>query len=184
MKRVGGTGIAVGLVVLAVLGFQGLLVAGQESGTRVLKATLIGYEEPPSVSTTGHGTFEANISQDEESFDYELTFADLEGVVTQSHIHIGQTGVNGGIAIWLCGTATNPGPAGTPACPSPGGTVTGTASAAQVIGPAGQGVAPGEFAEALRAMRAGFAYANVHSTRNPGGEIRGQIAGHGPNQNR
>jgi hypothetical protein len=48
-------------------------------------------------------------------------------------------------------------------------------TAADVIGPTGQGVAAGEFEEVLKAIRAGVAYANVHSTRNQGGEIRGQI---------
>jgi hypothetical protein len=50
-------------------------------------------------------------------------------------------------------------------------------TAADVIGPNGQGIAPGEFAEVLAAMREGVTYANVHSTRNPPGEIRGQIKG-------
>jgi hypothetical protein len=44
-----------------------------------------------------------------------------------------------------------------------------------VVGPAGQGIAPGEFAEVIAAIRAGVTYANVHSTRNAPGEIRGQI---------
>jgi hypothetical protein len=44
-----------------------------------------------------------------------------------------------------------------------------------VIGPNGQGIEPGSFAEILRAMRAGHAYANIHTTRWAGGEIRGQI---------
>ena len=35
------------------------------------------------------------------------------------------------------------------------GTVTGTVTAANIIGPAGQGVAPGEFQEAIDAMRDG-----------------------------
>jgi len=61
-----------------------------------------------------------------------------------------------------------------PACPA-SGKVTGTVTATDVIGPAAQGIAPGEFAEALRALRAGMTYANVHSTKFPGGEIRGQI---------
>ena len=44
-----------------------------------------------------------------------------------------------------------------------------------MIGPAAQGIAPAEFAELVRALRAGAAYANVHTTTNTGGEIRGQI---------
>ena len=54
--------------------------------------------------------------------------------------------------------------------------MTGVIDSADVIGPAGQGIAPGEFDELISAMRAGLTYANVHS--DPmylGGEIRGQI---------
>ena len=51
--------------------------------------------------------------------------------------------------------------------------------AADVVGPAGQGVAAGEFEEVLTALREGVTYANVHSARNPLGEIRGQIRGRG-----
>ena len=76
--------------------------------------------------------------------------------------------------IWLCGTTANPGPAGTPTCPQ-SGTVSGTIRAANVVGPEAQGISPGQFAEALRAIRLGFTYANVHSTQFPNGEIRGQI---------
>jgi hypothetical protein len=48
-------------------------------------------------------------------------------------------------------------------------------TASDVIGPSGQGVAPGEFEEAIDAMRDGAAYANVHTMVYPSGEIRGQI---------
>ena len=64
---------------------------------------------------------------------------------------------------------------GTPACPTPGGTVEGDIDAADVIGPAGQGIEVGAFNEILAAMRAGAAYANVHSTKWPAGEIRAQV---------
>jgi hypothetical protein len=53
--------------------------------------------------------------------------------------------------------------------------VSGTVSAENVVGPAGQGIAAAEWQEALAALRSGVAYANVHSTKHPGGEIRGQI---------
>ena len=59
------------------------------------------------------------ISRDEESFDYKLSYEDLEGTVTQAHIHVGQLSVNGGIAIWLCQTATMTAPRRTPMARSP-----------------------------------------------------------------
>jgi len=49
---------------------------------------------------------------------------------------------------------------------------------ADVIGPAGQGIKPGEYAELLRAIRAGATYANVHSSLYPSGEIRAQLNEH------
>ncbi len=54
-------------------------------------------------------------------------------------------------------------------------TVTGTIDADDVIGPAAQGIAPGELGELVRAMKSGVTYANVHSTKFPGGEIRSQL---------
>ena len=101
----------------------------------------------------------------------------FETAVTMAHIHIAQPGVSGGIMVWLCGSASNPGPTGTPACPeAPGGSISGELTPAQVVGPAGQGIAPGEFDEFARAVLNGVAYANVHSMQYGGGEIRGQLS--------
>jgi CHRD domain len=51
-----------------------------------------------------------------------------------------------------------------------------TITADDVIGPAGQGIAAGEFAELVDAIRSGVTYANVHTLPQfGGGEIRGQI---------
>ena len=85
-----------------------------------------------------------------------------------AHIHLGQKNVAGGVSVFLCGGAK-------PACPGTSGTVTGTRTAADVVGPAGQGIAAGEFAELVAAMQAGFTYVNIHNAMFPSGEIRGQI---------
>jgi hypothetical protein len=60
-------------------------------------------------------------------------------------------------------------------CPEPGGTVTGTANAASVLKVSGQTLNAGNFNDALAIIRSGEAYANVHTTNFPGGEIRGQV---------
>lgn len=136
------------------------------------RARLSGFQEVLPLSTTGSGKFEATLSP--SSFTYELSYSGLDGSVTQSHIHFGQKGVNGGISVFLCSNLGN-GPAGTQACPTPGGTISGTVTAANVIGPTGQNISAGQFDALIRAMRSGTTYANVHSTKFPGGEIRGQI---------
>jgi len=156
------------------------LLSASPHGER-LHATLTGFQEVPSVVTPAHGEFKAQISSDESTIHYELTFSGLVGTVQQAHIHIAQTAVNGSIVIWLCQTTTTPAPASvanlTPFCPQ-SGTVSGAITAANVIaaGTASQMVAAGQLDKVIAAIRAGVAYANVHATPlNPGGEIRGQI---------
>lgn len=148
---------------------------GDKEDSRAIHARLTGYQEVPTVSTVARGEFKGKIDKRTGMIDYELSYDGLEGTVRQSHIHLGARGTTGGIMVWLCGTATNPGPAGTPQCPDPSGTVTGTISAASVIGPGAQLVGAGEFEEVLAAIRAGVAYVNVHTTAVPSGEIRGQL---------
>ena len=161
-------------VIPAVLALATLAVAGDEGGKRNFKAGMIGYQEVPAVSTTGRGSFEARLNGAGDEISYTLTYGDLEGSVTQAHIHLGQRSANGSISVYLC-TNVGGGPASTQPCPPSPATVTGTITAASVIGPAGQGIAPAEFDELVRAIRAGVTYANVHSSKFPGGEARGQI---------
>lgn len=152
--------------------------AVEAQNSRRVGAALEPIQEVPAVSSDASGRFSAVINTEMEEVTYELSFEDLQGAVTQSHIHIAQPGVNGGIMVWLCKTASTAGnaPAGTPDCPSPGGTVTGVITPSSVTAMAApQGVAAGEFDEFIRAIRNGVAYANVHSSMFPGGEIRGQI---------
>lgn len=163
------------LVVVGLLAVGGVTaaVASGDGGRSRLSTDLIGYEEVPAVSSPGGGSFKAVISRSADEIRYELRYSALQGNVTQSHIHFGQKAVSGGISVFLCSNLGN-GPAGTQVCP-PSGTVTGTIRPVDVIGPTGQGIAPGEFAELVKALRAGVAYANVHSSVWPAGEIRGQL---------
>lgn len=147
--------------------------AGWASGAQNWSAALTGYEEVPAFSTGAGGGFRAFISPDESMVTWELSYDATS--VTQSHLHFGQVGVSGGISVFLCTNLGN-GPAGTQLCPVDGGTVSGTFTAADVIGPGSQGIAAGELGELVAAIRAGRVYANVHTTSNPSGLIRGQLA--------
>jgi hypothetical protein len=161
-------------LLLAVIGMVSIVAQAQDNNRR-FKASLVGINEVPALSNVASGTFKMTIDRSGTSFTYELTFSGMSGTgATQSHIHLAQKGVNGGIMVFFCSNLGN-GPPGTQACPA-NGTVTGTVTAADVIGGANaQGIAVGEFAEVLRAIRNGVVYANVHSVMFPGGEIRGQL---------
>ena len=158
-------------------------VVWAQGGFKKISELLTGYEEVPSVSTTGSGNFTARISNDNSRIDWELSYSDLEGAVQQAHIHFGQKGVNGGISVFLCTNLGN-GPAGTQPCPAPPATISGTIVAADVspnipatAAARTQGINTGEIDELIAAIRAGATYVNVHSTTWPGGEIRSQIDG-------
>jgi hypothetical protein len=140
-----------------------------------IRIKLTGFQEVPVVTTDARGELDARISRDGLSIDYQLSYSALQGLVRQAHIHVAQRSVNGAIVLWLCGTATNPGPAGTQVCPQ-SGTVVGTLTAANLQVSVTQQVA--EFADVIAAIRAGAAYANVHTDVSPGGEIRGQVGHH------
>jgi hypothetical protein len=166
--------LAIGVALIGAAATTAAAVAGD--GTK-LRTGLSGFEEVPAVMTTGEGTFKARINDAADEIQYELRYSGLEGgEVRQAHIHVGQPAVNGSIVVWFCGSSTNPGPAGTPTCPPSPGTVTGTIDAGDVLSVPAQGLDPaGEFDELVRALRNGVAYANVHTARSTGGEIRGQI---------
>lgn len=172
--------VALSIAVVALVSASTVVWA---QGFKKISELLTGYEETPSaVSTTGSGTFNARISNDNSRIDWELTYADLEGAVQQAHIHFGQKSVTGPISVFLCTNLGN-GPVGTQPCPAPPATISGTITAADVTNLANErGISAGELDELIAAIRAGATYVNVHSTRWPGGEIRSQINGNSGHQ--
>jgi hypothetical protein len=160
---------------IAALAVSLLAAPAAYSQTERFSASLSGAQEVPPINTAGTGAFEMTIQQGTITF--SLTFADLSSPLAVAHLHFAPSKVNGGVMIFLCGGG------GQPDCPATTeGTITGTITAANVTGPEAQGIAPGDLDSALEAVRAGLAYANMHTANFGSGEIRGQVRrglGHG-----
>ena len=138
-------------------------------------ARMTGFNETPAIFSDGRGTFQLDLDTSANMARYTLTYSGLSSPVTQGHIHFSKRHVAGGIIVWLCQSATNPGPAGTPMCPPGDGTVTGTITPASIVAVPEQLVPAGDFDVLTEALFTKTAYANVHTTNAPAGEIRGQI---------
>jgi CHRD domain len=137
----------------------------------IFTADLLGAEEVPPISTNARGLFVGVLDDGATTLSFTLLYFGLEGgsPPVVAHIHFGSHSVNGGVVAFFCGGG------GKPACPADGVAVTGTITAADVVGAAAQGITAGEFAELARAMRNGNTYANVHTGAFASGEIRGQV---------
>ena len=168
-RKLGGMLLAGGLA-----GLSAGFAQAQEFGARLNGFEELGAlnAETGAIRSAGKGTLSLDVDKSQAS--YTLTYSGLSAPVTQAHIHLGKIHVPGGIMVFFCTNGGN-GPAGTPLCPPSGGTVTGTWTAASVVGPAGQNVTPGDFSALLDALNSNTAYANIHTTKFPAGEIRGQV---------
>ena len=145
------------------------------------EATFSGFQEVGALNaetgailSNGTGKLTLNLDRKVQSINFTLTFSDLSSPVTQAHIHFGKEHVPGGVIVFFC-TNLNNGPAGTQLCPAGGGTVTGLITQGLVVGPAAQNIAAGDFDGLVRALESDTVYGNVHTTKFPAGEIRGQL---------
>lgn len=133
----------------------------------------LGAGETGAILSDGTGTLDLNLDRSTNTLAFTLTYSGLTSV-TQSHIHFGKRRVAGGIMVFFCSNLASP-PPGTQPCPANAGTVSGTITAASVIGPTAQNVTPGDFDALTDALTSNTAYGNIHTTKFPAGEIRGQI---------
>lgn len=135
---------------------------------RVFVTLLSGDEEVPPVDTRAKGVATFTLSQDGSSIDYRLNVSNINDVM-MAHIHVAPRGVNGGVAVWLY-PEDGPPPQLIPGV-SNGTLATGTITADDLVGP----LAGSSIAQLHSLMMAGQTYVNVHTSANPGGEIRGQL---------
>ena len=158
------------VVGMAAIGTLVVLYAPQgraDHGGRKIEAQLTGFQEVPANASPGVARFEAKIEGDH--IDFKLTYSNLTGPPSMSHIHLGQRGANGGVFTFLCGGGSKP------ACPPAPATVEGTITAADILALPTQNLAAGDLDGAVRLIRHGVTYVNIHTPNSPGGEIRGQV---------
>ena len=133
----------------------------------------LGSGETGAILSDGRATLVLQLNRADQTLSFTLRYSGLATSVTQAHIHFGKIHMAGGVMVFFCSNVAAP--PGTQQCPANSGTVTGTLSAANVIGPAAQGVTAGDFQAIVDALESDTAYANLHTTAFPAGEIRGEI---------
>ena len=169
------------ILLAGLIAAAGLAAPAMSADTEEFHAVLSGFNEVGALNaqsgaifTAGRGTLELTLDRSAQTLSYKLEYSGLSAAVLQSHIHFGKVHMAGGIMVFFCSNLGN-GPAGTPACPATGGTVTGTLTPFSVVGPVAQHVAFGDWDALVAALESHTAYANVHTSNFPAGEIRGEV---------
>lgn len=121
------------------------------AATTSFKADLKGASEVPANQTTGTGSVTASFDPATKQLTWSGTFSGLTGPATAAHIHgPAEAGKNAGVAIWLSEK-------GKPfESPFKGSATLTDAQASDLM--------------------SGLMYVNIHTAKNPGGELRGQLA--------
>jgi hypothetical protein len=149
---------------LAIAGLFVFLVSTQAQAQTInFTAALSGGNENPGVVTGSVGTGTASINLATQVVTYRIDVYNMPVGVTASHFHVGAPGVNGPVVVNFTVVPNT----------SNDFSISGTASATDLTARAAQGINSWE--DFVQALLLGNIYMNVHSTGNPGGEIRGQV---------
>lgn len=118
-----------------------------QQGEIMFSAKLEGNNETPNpIVTEGNGTAWAVLSADKSALNYSITFAQLDSPFTAAHFHLAPAGTGGGVVHPI--------------------TFTGNSASGQWSG----------FADSiLSKLIKEHIYINIHTMKNPGGEIRDQL---------
>jgi hypothetical protein len=140
------------VVLVGALGIAGLAsAAGQADNFRLRASLSPGAEvpKPKGVPAGARGLFtgrSVELENDKARLNWKLTFSNLSGRAVAAHIHLGRKGKAGAVLLALCGPCRS-----------------------------GQGGRKTISHVQHNRIEAGLTYVNVHTPRNPAGEIRGQI---------
>ena len=117
------------------------------SDATAMSARLSGASEVPPTATSASGSVAASLDKKSSELSWTVTYSGLSGPATAAHFHgPAMAGANAGVVVPLTGDM---------ASPMKGKSILTAAQAADLL--------------------AGKWYMNVHTTANPGGEIRGQV---------
>ena len=138
------------MVLLATAGTLVLATVAVAASTYGVKATLTPGADVPKPKGAPHakGSFVGSYVENKTGavLKATLTYSGLTGPALQAHIHTGKLGVSGNVIVPLCAPCTSG--------------KTGTYKISKAI---------------VKALESGDTYVNVHTAKNPAGEIRGQI---------
>jgi hypothetical protein len=141
----------VGAAAVASLAVVALALAAQRAEIYKVRAPLAPNNEVPKPkgAASAHGLFTGTYVENKTGavLKWKLTFSSLSGKALAAHIHRGKAGVAGPVVVPLCGPCRN-GQTGTVKITKP----------------------------TVAALEGHRAYVNVHTAKNAGGEIRGQVA--------
>jgi len=132
---------------IACVALAGAAGAASTAGSPVSAKLNVKAEVPAPKGGKGTGSFRGTLNG--SKLTWKLTWGTLSGPANAAHIHLGKAGKAGNVVVPLCAGAT---------CKSG---VHGTVTLKAAV---------------LKALKAGGTYVNVHTAKNPAGEIRGQIA--------
>ena len=140
--------------IAAVLAAVALVVAGLAAARESYKVSAslnVAQEVPKQVVKTpnARGSFSGTVVENgkKATLKWKLSYSHLSGKATAAHIHLGKRGVAGNVLVALCGGNCRSG-------------MTGTATFSKDV---------------VDKIERGTTYVNVHTAKNPAGEIRGQV---------
>ena len=134
------------LAAVTVLGATSVAAGQATKTTKVSAALNIGQETPKPRGTRVGASGLFTGTLNGTTLTWRLTFKRLSGPATAAHIHVAPRRKPGPVIVPLCAPCTSP--------------VTGTATLTTTQ---------------ITTLRRGGLYVNVHTSRNVGGEIRGQL---------
>lgn len=164
MKRVA----LVTAVAVAVFGIGGVALAK----TLQYRAEPVGEFEVPAVETSAAADLKLKVSSDGSEARYDLKITEPIDDVLMAHLHMAPEGANGGVVVWLY-----PHPSPPPALIE--GSFEGRLAKDVITVDDLVGGLDGDWDGFLQALEDGQLYVNVHTSANPGGEVRDQVHRHG-----